>query len=71
MRPGVATCRCWQRYGQRMPASSTAAAPPPALEAAPALEIAVSGDEATATLGVDRWRFTRRDGRWWLLELAY
>ena len=46
-------------------------APPPALEAAPALEIAVSGDEATATLGVDRWRFTRRDGRWWLLELAY
>jgi len=46
-------------------------APPPALEAPLALDIAVSGDDATATLGVDRWRFTRRDGRWWLLELAY
>ena len=46
-------------------------APPPPLEEPLALDITASGDMATATLGVDRWRFVQRDGRWWLLELAY
>lgn len=46
-------------------------APPPPLEGPPALDITAGGDTATATLGVDRWQFERRDGRWWLLELAY
>ncbi len=31
----------------------------------------VHGDTATLTVNGDRWRFVRRDGRWWLLELAY
>ena len=46
-------------------------APPPPLAEPLALEIAADGDVATATLGGDRWRFVRRAGRWWLLELVY
>lgn len=46
-------------------------APPPPLEEPLSLDITASGDTATALLGVDRWQFVRRDGRWWLLELAY
>lgn len=45
------------------------------------IEIIIDGDRATATsttrIGAetspagDRWRFVKRDGRWWIAELAY
>lgn len=46
-------------------------APPSPFTAAPVLTTAINGDTATAILGNDAWRFTFRDGRWWLQELAY
>jgi hypothetical protein len=46
-------------------------APPPPLEAPPALAVTIDGATATAVLGNDSWRFTFRDGRWWLQELTY
>jgi hypothetical protein len=33
--------------------------------------VTIDGDTATAVLGNDAWRFSFRDGRWWLQELAY
>jgi hypothetical protein len=35
------------------------------------LAATIDGDAATAVLGADAWRFSFRDGRWWLQELAY
>jgi hypothetical protein len=46
-------------------------APPPPLEAPPALAVTTDGATATAVLGNDSWRFTFRNGRWWLQELVY
>lgn len=48
-------------------------APPPPLDNAQlaALAITVEGGTAQAELGVDRWRFVYRDGRWLLAELRY
>lgn len=46
-------------------------APPPPYDAAPVLAATVNGDTATALQGNDDWRFSFRDGRWWLQELAY
>ena len=46
-------------------------APPPPFATAPALKATLHGDAATATLGADAWRFSFRDGRWWLQELTY
>lgn len=46
-------------------------APPPPFATAPALTATLHGDAATAMLGADAWRFSFRDGRWWLQELTY
>jgi len=46
-------------------------APPPPFAAPPILAATIDGDTATAILGNDAWRFSFRDGRWWLQELAY
>ena len=46
-------------------------APPPPFASPPILAPTIDGDTATARLGNDAWRFTFRDGRWWLRELAY
>lgn len=43
--------------------------PPVPFAEPPALEITVTGDEATGQLGQDAWRFVWRDGRWLLAEL--
>ena len=45
--------------------------PPAPLDALPTMKIQMDGDTARAHLGNDDWAFVRRDGRWWLLELAY
>ncbi len=45
--------------------------PPPPLEKLNDLTLKLSGDTATARHGQDRWRFVKRDGRWWLAELRY
>ncbi|RIK38294.1 MAG: hypothetical protein DCC55_21550 [Chloroflexi bacterium] len=45
--------------------------PPPLLDGPDGLVVNVEGDQATAVLGGDRWRFVRRDGRWWIAELVY
>ncbi len=45
--------------------------PPPPLEKLDDLTLQVTGDTATGRNGQDRWRFVRRDGRWWLAELRY
>jgi hypothetical protein len=45
--------------------------PPPPFAAPPAVEPAVMGEEVTAELGQDRWRFVWQEGRWWLAELQY
>lgn len=34
-------------------------------------QIIVTDTVATLVVAGDRWRFVRRDGRWWLAELAY
>lgn len=44
---------------------------PPPLTAPPELVVTRQADGATATAGIDRWRFTFAEGRWWLQELAY
>lgn len=46
-------------------------APPPPFATPPALAATIDGDAATAALGADAWRFSLRDGRWWLQELRY
>jgi hypothetical protein len=48
-------------------------APPPhlALSDLTGATLTVSGDSATLINGGDHWRFTLRDGRWWLQELVY
>jgi hypothetical protein len=45
--------------------------PPPALDAPPLPEIGEVGETVQAVNGQDRWTFTWRDGRWWILELRY
>ena len=45
--------------------------PPPPFATPPAFTPAVTGEEATATLGQDQWRFVFQEGRWWLAELRY
>ncbi len=42
--------------------------PSPLMEA-PELHVFIDGDSATLENGVDKWRFIRRDGRWWIAEL--
>ena len=44
--------------------------PPAPLEAAPEISFTGAGDTVTAVNGVDTWRFIRRDGRWWILDLV-
>jgi hypothetical protein len=46
-------------------------APPPEFAAPPDLAVTRQTGGATATAGIDRWRFTFAEGRWWLQELAY
>ena len=46
-------------------------APPPPFAAVPVLTATIDGGAATAILGADAWRFSFREGRWWLQELAY
>ena len=46
-------------------------APPPPFAAPPDLDVTRQAGDATAVSGVDRWRFTFAEGRWWLQELAY
>lgn len=49
-------------------------APPPPLDESQMATLAIkaTGDDAAeAALGVDRWRFVYRDGRWLLAELRY
>lgn len=47
-------------------------APPPPLDESEMAALAVSaGDGEAAALGVDRWRFVLRGGRWLLAELRY
>ncbi|MCC6166140.1 MAG: nuclear transport factor 2 family protein [Caldilineaceae bacterium] len=47
--------------------------PPPPLGAndLQTATVHLEGDQATLVRNGDRWRFTQRDGRWWLLELTY
>lgn len=45
--------------------------PPPPLDGMDGLAVAVEGDRATALHDEDRWRFVRRNGRWWIAELVY
>ncbi len=45
--------------------------PPPALDQFDGLAIQVGDGVATATHGVDQWRFVWQDDRWWIAELVY
>jgi hypothetical protein len=45
--------------------------PPPPLSRLDDFPIEVKGASATAHHGQDHWRFVKRAGRWWLLELRY
>lgn len=45
--------------------------PPPPLEQFTGLEIHVEDGVATATHGIDQWRFVWQADRWWIAELAY
>ncbi len=47
--------------------------PPPLLgdDDFAAAALSVNGDQAALQRNGDHWRFVYRDGRWWLLELAY
>ena len=45
--------------------------PPPLDDALLQFDISVNGAHAAVVNGVDEWRFSRGDGRWWIRELAY
>lgn len=47
--------------------------PPPPLAESDLLnaQLSLQDDQATLQRNGDHWRFVRRDGRWWLLELVY
>lgn len=44
---------------------------PPPIEPVVPESLTVDGDTAHLHAGVDDWTFVYRDGRWWILELAY